>query len=141
MRKGQSFVVEFILFFGISFSLFATISYYFYSQNSYLTNQIGESETDLVNKIISTDIVTANSCKKCKTILIRDQIPQKIGGFYYDVNVNDNIDTTLYSQKHFSKQGTIFNLDKTFDISGSTKSENKRIEIKINNEEKTIEVS
>lgn len=141
MRKGQSLVVEFILFFGISFSLFATISYYFYSQNLYLTEQVGKSTTDLVNKLISTDIVTANSCKSCETILIRDDIPQQIGGYYYDITISDNIETTLYSQKHFSKQGTIFNLDKTFDLSGSTKSENKRIEIKINNIEKNIEVN
>lgn len=141
MRKGQSLVVEFILFFGISFSLFATISYYFYMQNSYLTTQVGESTTDLVNKMISTNIVSANSCKRCKTIQIRESIPEQIGGYYYDITVDENIDMTLYSQKHFSKQGTIFNLDKTFDLSGSTKSENKRIEIKINNEEKTIEVS
>lgn len=140
MSKGQSFIIEFILFFGISFSLFATISYYFYNQNSYLNEQIGESTTDLINKQISTDIVMANSCKNCDTILIRDKIPSQIGGYYYKIKAEDGLNTTLYSRKLFSNQGTIFNLNETFSLIGESKSENKRIEIKINNIDNIIEV-
>ncbi len=141
MRKGQSFIIEFILFFGISFSLFVTISYYFYNQNFFLNEMIGESTTDLINKQISTDIVMANSCKSCDTILIRDKIPSQIGGYYYKIKMEDNcLNTTLYSRKLFSNQGAIFNLDKTFSLIGETKSENKRIEIKIDNIDNKIEV-
>lgn len=57
MEKGQSFIVEFILFFLISFSLFITISLFFYNQNVLFEERLGEKISELVNDVVSTGII------------------------------------------------------------------------------------
>jgi hypothetical protein len=141
MRKGQSFIVEFILFFAISFSLFTTISYYFYNQNIFFKERIGKTTTDLVNDIVTTDIITGTNCKSCNEVLITQDLPSQIGGSFYRVQIsNKGLNTTLYAEEAFFKQTLIFNLNETYTIPGTSEfiSENKIIGIQINNINKII---
>lgn len=133
MRKAQSFIVEFILFFVISFSLFTTISYFFYRQNVFYKGRVGDQTSELVNDLISTDIIKGVNCKACDQVLISEEIPSKIGGFYYKIQLNGELNTTLFLGKASSKQTPIFNLNETFSSSGESTSENKRVGIKVNN--------
>ncbi len=134
MKKAQSFVIEFILFFMISFSLFATISYNFYQQNEYFKKKVGTETAELVNDLISTNIVRGISCKACDEETISEDIPSRIGGFFYKVQLNnDGLNTSLYLGKASFKQMSLFNLNESFSLSGETTSENKRVRIKINN--------
>jgi len=142
MKKGQSFIVEFILFFVISFSLFSIISYYFYSQNEFYKEKVGEYTSELVNDLIIIDMIKGVNCKACDEISISEKIPSQIGGFYYTVQLNDQgLNTTIYLVEPFSKENPIFNLNSTYTMTESgVTSENKRAEIKINNTGKTLEV-
>jgi len=142
MKKGQSFIVEFILFFVISFSLFSIISYYFYSQNEFYKEKVGEYTTELVNNLIVTDIIKGTTCKACDEVQISEDIPSQIGGFYYTIQLNDQeLNTTLYAPELSFWQAPIFNLNSNYFVSVSeVTSENKRAEIKINNTGKTLEV-
>lgn len=141
MTKAQSFIVEFILFFMISFSLFSIISFYFYNQTQYFKHRIGESTSQLINDLLSTEIMSSFRCKACDSLSTQEDIPSRIGDYYYEIKLNDQgLNTNLLSEKPYSKQGTIFNLNETFTLSGESSSENKRIEIKINNVDKIIEV-
>jgi hypothetical protein len=136
MRKGQSFIVEFILFFAISFSLFTTISYYFYNQNIYFKERIGKTTTDLVNDIVVTDIITGMSCKSCNDVQITQDLPSQVGGSFYRVQIsNKGLNTTLYAEEAFFKQTLIFNINETYTIPGTSEfiSENKIIGIQVNN--------
>ncbi|MEM5776998.1 MAG: hypothetical protein QXJ06_00935 [Candidatus Aenigmatarchaeota archaeon] len=136
--KGQSYIVEYIIMFGIAFSIFATISYLFYSQTDFLSNKIGENSARLVNKAILMNLVKTNSCKNCNITTYQD-IPQKIGGFNYNITfTNQNVQVILLSNRINS---THFNLNKTFSFSGNIMSNNKKAEIKINNKLKTIQVN
>ncbi len=142
MKKGQSFIIEFILFFGISFSLFTIISYYFYSQNEFYKEKVGEYTTELVNDLIIIDMIKGVNCKACNEVSISEEIPSQIGGFYYTIQSNSQgLNTTIYLVEPFYRQTPIFNLNSTYDVTESeTTSENKRAEIKINNTGKTLEV-
>ena len=134
MKKGQSFIIEFILFFMISFSLFVTIGYYFYSQNEYFKRRVGSDTAELINDLVSVDILRGLSCKGCDEVSIKEDIPSRIGGFYFRIELNEKgLNTSLYSGKGFSKQNPLFNLNESFSLSGSTTSENKIVGIKINN--------
>ena len=144
MKKGQSFIIEFILFFMISFSLFAVISYFYYSQNEFYKEKVGEYTSGLVNDLIVTDIIMGTSCKACDEVSISEEIPSQIGGFYYTVQIKDQgLNTTIYLVEPFFKENSIFNLNYTYDIIDSEiMSENKRAEIKIINvPEKKLEVT
>lgn len=135
MKKGQSFIVEFILFFVISFSLFSIISFYFYSQNEFYKEKVGEYTSELVNDLIVIDMIKGVNCKACDEVSISEEIPSQIGGSYYTVQLNDQgLNTTIYLVEPFSKENPVFNLNSTYDMSKSgITSENKRVEIKINN--------
>jgi len=140
--KGQSFIVEFILFFLISFSLFSLISYNFFSQNIFFKEKVGNKTTALINNIVSTHIVKGLSCKGCVSILITEDIPSKLGESFYNIQLNDEgLNTTLISTRPLSTRTPIFNLNETYNLlSTESTSDNKRVKIKINNEGKEIGV-
>jgi len=140
--KGQSFIVEFILFFLISLSLFATISYFFHSQTIFYQERVGESTSELINDLIITDMLKGVNCRGCDDVLITEEIPPKIGGFFYKIQLKDQgLNTSLFSKMAFPKQTSIVNLNATYQtLSGESTSENKIVRIKINNEDDRIEV-
>lgn len=134
MAKAQSFILEFILFFAISFSLFTTISYFFYRQSELFSTIVGERTTDLVNDVVSIDVVRGVNCKGCDNVLITENIPSKIGGFFYRMEFEkDGLNTTLISPKPISKKSLMFKLNETYALLGESMSENKIVKIKINN--------
>jgi len=139
--KAQSVIVEFILFFGIAFSLFSTISYFFHTQSIYFQERIGESTASLINNLVLSNIIKSIECKACDSISVSEDVPSKIGGYYYKTELNNIVvNTSLFSGKPYYNQTAIFNLNTTFSFSGNSTSENKIIEIKINNTSKEIEV-
>jgi len=143
MKKGQSFIIEFILFFMISFSLFTVISYYFYRQNEFYKEKVGEFTTELTNDLIIMDMIKGINCKACNEVSISEEIPSQIGGFYYTLQLKDQgLNTTIYLVRPSSKENPIFNLNSTYGIipNVGVMSENKRAEIKINNIDKKLEV-
>ncbi|MBU5687793.1 MAG: hypothetical protein KQA41_03175 [Candidatus Aenigmarchaeota archaeon] len=135
--KGQNYIVEFIIMFGIAFIIFSTISYLFYNQTEFLSRKIGENQARLLNKATLMSIIKSSNCRGCDNITIYQEIPQKIGGINYNVTFNkQKIQVILFSDRINS---TTYNINETFDFSGNVKSNNKKIEIKINN--KIIQVS
>ncbi len=140
MSKAQSFIVEFILFFMISFSLFTAISYYFYSQNIFYKGKVGTTTAELINDIVATNIIKGLNCKSCDRVTITEEIPSKIGGIFYVVKLDKHvINTTLMREKSSFVETSIFNLNGTLFFSGSSTSEDKRIVIKINNTDVGVE--
>ena len=139
--KGQSFIMEFVLFFLVSFILFSLISYYFFTQNTVFKER-GDKTLGLVNNIVTTHIVKGLSCKGCDNILITENIPSKISDFFYTIQLGDDeLNTTLISTQILSTRSSVFNLNETFDFLPSrSTSDNKRVRIKINNEDNEIEV-
>jgi hypothetical protein len=140
MKKAQSFIVEFVIFFMISFSLFAAISFLFYNQNIYYKKRIGETTSDLVNDLILTHIIKGIDCNSCDEIIVTEEIPSRIGGIFYVVRLNNSIiNTSLSIEKTSFKETPIFNLNETLFFSGSSISEDRSIVIKINNTNVRIE--
>ena len=134
MSKAQSFIVEFLLFFMISFSLFATISYYFYDQNIYYKEKVGSTTAELINDVVLTHIIKGVNCKSCDRVTITEEIPSKIGGIFYMIKLDKYvINTTLIKEKTSFVETPIFNLNENLIFSGNSTSEDKRIVIIINN--------
>ncbi|MBS3052429.1 MAG: hypothetical protein J4428_03595 [Candidatus Aenigmarchaeota archaeon] len=139
--KGQTIIVEFILFFVISFSLFITISFIFYNQNVNLNQKIGDSLLDSVNSLVTTNIIRGVGCGGCDNITMKETTPARLGGFFYIISLNkQNLNNTMLSEKSISKTSLIFNLNETYNQTGQTKGENKIVEITINNIRRTISV-
>lgn len=131
--KGQSYIVEFIIMFAISFAIFSTIGFIFYNQNQNLSRRIADASSKLVNDIIVMDSIKSLSCKACDTMTIKENIPPKIGGFFYNLSLTQQGVTNQLLTTQISTNTTTFNLNETFTFSGSINSNNKKIEIQINN--------
>jgi len=130
--KAQSYIIEFILMFLVSFSIFSTISFIFYNQNQSLSNRVGNSTSKLVNDVVAIECMKVISCKACYDINIKSSIPQRIGGFFYKISLTqEGVLSQLTSGS--STLTPVFNLNETFTFSGSVNSNNKKIEIQINN--------
>jgi len=136
--KGQSYIVEYIIMFGIAFAIFSTISYIFFSQTDFLSSRIGENSAKLVNKLSLMSIIKAVDCRSCDNITISQEVPQKIGGIAYNVSFNSQKISTLVFNKRVN--ATSLNLNYTYNFLGNANSNNKKIEIKINNKLKLITV-
>lgn len=142
MRKGQTLVIEYIVFFLISFSLFIMITAFFYNQNELFKGRVGERLISLINDDIAANAAKGLSCKSCRTVKVHIFVPSKIGGYYYRVELNQySLNTTLLSGKLYFKENKLFNLNETFSTSGESKSENKIIEMQINNIDKQMRIS
>jgi hypothetical protein len=140
--KGQTVIIEFLLFFIISFSIFSTIGYFFYIQNQYFSEQIFEHESKTLNDLLIIDILKVNECKSCSNLVIYEEIPNKIGGTFFLTKLDDlmGLNTTGAVRKPFSIISPIFNLNSTYSFSGQGQSVNKKAKIIINNGDRTIEV-
>ncbi len=136
--KGQSYVVEYIIMFGIAFFIFSMISYIFYTQTDHLSYRIGEYSSRLINKASLMGITKSSSCKGCDNIKIYQPIPEKIGGIVYNVSFNQKQIQTIFYSKLINS--TSYNFNQTFSFSGNMMSNNKKLEIQINNILKTIQV-
>jgi hypothetical protein len=121
--KGQTVIIEFLLFFIISFSIFSTIGYFFYIQNQYFSEQIFEHESKTLNDLLIIDILKVNECKSCSNLVIYEEIPNKIGGTFFLTKLDD-----------------LMGLNSTYSFSGQGQSVNKKAKIIINNGDRTIEV-
>ncbi|MEM5793227.1 MAG: hypothetical protein QXY45_02610 [Candidatus Aenigmatarchaeota archaeon] len=140
--KGQTLIIEFLLFFIISFSIFALISSFFYKQNDFFKDIVGERLTTNVNNLISSQIIRGVNCKYCDHISIEENVPSKIGGNFYTIEIRKTgINSTVFSGKPFSNVNSILNLNETLAIKeSSSNSENKIIQIQINNIKKEVGV-
>lgn len=140
--KGQSIVMEFIVFFLISFTFFTTVGFFFNRQNQHFSDQIFEYETKILNDIIITNTLKLNECKACDLMIISEDLPRKIGDKFYmsEFIPAQGVETTSIAKKPFSMASPIFNLNETYTISGRLESVNKRSKIEIKYADKTIKV-
>jgi hypothetical protein len=74
--------------------------------------------------------------------LVSEDIPSRIGELFYTVHLTDNqLNTTFIYKKTLSSLIPVFNFEETYDfLVSESRSDNKKVEIKINNEDLNIEV-
>lgn len=68
MFKGQSLIIQFILFFLIGFGLFVTMGQVFKIQSEVFRNDIILKNIQLSNSFLSSAVVAMNSCKNCDQV-------------------------------------------------------------------------
>ncbi|MBU5690116.1 MAG: hypothetical protein QXM68_02660 [Candidatus Aenigmatarchaeota archaeon] len=134
--KGQSYIIEYILMFGIAFLIFSTISYIFYKQTDYISSRMGMGTAKIINRAVAGDMIKIFTCKSCSYIELYPDVPQKIGNNFYNITIENNVTVKIL---RYQINTTSLNIDKTFDLSGNINS-NKKIKVEINNITKSIKV-
>lgn len=137
--KGQSLIIQFILFFIIGLSIFIAIGNLFTFQSNLLGADIANETRKNIANYIASIIINQNSCKACdrisQTIILRN----KTVGEYVQLILEDEglFVVMLPSGKYYGM--SLKNLEKSFRTEGFGYS-NKPLKIIFSKIENKIEV-
>jgi len=122
MKKAQSLIIQFILFFIIGFGLFLTTGLFFKSQSDMFRADVLSSSLELTNSYLSSAFITLTStCKQCDFIKISKEIENTTAGYILEfdlVNVQPKgLNVSTENDFFFS---SVHNLNESFDMTGSS---------------------
>jgi len=126
--KGQSLIIQFILFFVIGLALFLTVGGFFRYQSDRSANEIVSDSLRLTNSYFSSaSISLIDSCKKCDEATYKIVLANKTAGSFFNVSLLKNSLNVLTPQNKFF-ESSIHKLNLTTSLSGSSSS-NKPISL------------
>ena len=117
--KGQTLIIQFILFFMIGFALFTSIGLFFKYQSDLLKEDVTNYNMRLINSYMSaTALAEAVSCKQCDFANITVKIQNTTAGNFFEVGMNSQgVNTTVPMSKK-SIATSIYNLNSSYTLSG-----------------------
>ena len=111
MRKGQSLVIQFVLFFIIGFTMFISIGNFFKLQSDGIRIDVGEFSTQLTSSYLNSRIVRMmDSCKECNFGNFSFRIENTSAGYYTLITAGPKWVLTEISPISKSTNSTIHNL-------------------------------
>jgi hypothetical protein len=120
--KGQTLVIQFILFFIIGLALFLTVGNFFKLQFDVARSDIINSNLRIVSSYVSSAIINlVDSCKQCEYANVMLGLENKTG-YAVKVQLSSNprgLNISTEDKFYFSP---IHNLNETFDMSGESSS-------------------
>jgi hypothetical protein len=117
MKKGQSLIIQFILFFIIGFTVFVTIGSFFKSQSEAFRSESTEYNLKLANSYFSSfGISLVDACKNCDYANVLIKIENTTAGYFFEENLNNqglsisapNTDKSFASSVHNLNSSTTF---------------------------------
>jgi hypothetical protein len=117
--KGQTLIIQFVLFFIIGFSLFTSIAVFFKYQSDIFKNDITNYNIQLINSYFSaTAISAAVTCKTCDFVNITTTTQNTTAGYFFEVGMtNLGLNTTVpMAQQRVTS--SVYNLNSSYVLSG-----------------------
>ncbi len=139
--KGQSTIIQFVLFFMIGFSLYLAVGNFFRYQSQIFREDITQESLKLANSFLTSNmILAASSCKQCDYVNLTFSLQNTTAGDYYDIDLSRqvNISVPPFTDKNSITSG--HNLNSSFSLSGKTIS-SKTITLTLNRTKNEIGVS
>ena len=137
--KGQSLIIQFLVFFLIGFSLFISIGTFFKYQSDLFRDEITSSSIKLANSYISSNIITLlKNCKQCDTATISTSISNLTAGEAIQINLSSSGLNTSMPTKYFNSP--VHNLNYSLAFSGKSYSF-KPITLTFDKNQNILEVS
>jgi hypothetical protein len=117
--KGQTLLIQFILFFIIGFSVFASLGYFFKFQSDIFRDEVTDYNLKLINSYMSANVLTAAiSCKQCDFVRITTSLPTSKSVAAYEIGMNSNGINTSVPLTQKSITTPIYNLNSSYALSG-----------------------
>ncbi len=117
--KGQTLIIQFILFFLIGFSLFASTGLFFQAQSQIFKNDISTYNLKLINSYFSSIALTeVVSCKQCDFINVTVKTQNTTGGNFFEIGMSSNGVNTTIPQTDQNISTPIYNLNSSYILSG-----------------------
>lgn len=117
MKKGQSLVIQFVIFFVSGFAIFLTIGGFFKYQSDVFRESLLSSNAKLFNSYFSSVVTSINSCKECENSTIIFRIPKQPLGYplKFELDKGLNVSVVGKSEYYFS---SLHKLNETLESSG-----------------------
>lgn len=109
MLKGQSLIIQFILFFVIGFGVFLSVGQFFNLQREIFRSDITDRSLKLTNSYLSSAIILLNSCKQCDNSKINLRLENTTAGYNLMFKLENNLLTTAASES-ISANSSVHNL-------------------------------
>jgi len=117
-QKGQTNVIQFVLFFLVGLAIFTAIGNFFRIQSDILRNDLSEYSVEMINGYLSSIIITSvDGCKGCDTVENTIELSDTVFGYFLEIDVDDDglkVYTVPDSAEHTS---SIHNLKESILIS------------------------
>jgi hypothetical protein len=137
--KGQSLVIQFVIFFLIGFSLFLSVGSFFRYQSDLFREDIISYSLSSANSYISSNMVVAvDSCKQCDYISLSVPMSNLTAGYVIEINLKNSGLNVSMPYKYFSSSA--HNLNSSFSLSGKSSSV-QPITLTFNRNQNKLEVS
>ena len=121
--KGQTLIIQFILFFLIGFSLFASIAFFFKYQSNLFKDDIIKYNLKLINGYMSVVALTeAVSCKQCDYANIVAILPSTAAGSFFEIGMNTTFGLNTSVPMSQDVTTSIYNLNSSYTLSGTSAS-------------------
>lgn len=119
MRKAQSVIVQFIIFFIAGFSLFLGIGLFLKLQSDIFKDDVTDSSLKLTNSYLSSLIITAvDSCKQCDYAKFSQKLESRTTDYFLEFELEDEGLGVLAVPGEKSFLSSIHNLNESFDLGG-----------------------
>ena len=90
-RSGQSYIMQFILFFLIGIGLFIGIGNFFRIQYELIREDTADISIEMINGYLSSLVVASvDSCIQCGTVEHRVKISDTTAGYFLKVSLNES---------------------------------------------------
>jgi len=118
MKKAQSLVIQFVIFFISGFAIFLTIGSFFKYQSDVFRDSLLSSNTKLFNSYFSSVVTSmADSCKECKNSTFTFRIPRQPLGYSLKFELNKGLNVSIIGKnKYFFS--SLHKLNETLELSG-----------------------
>jgi hypothetical protein len=89
MRKSQSLIIQFVLFFLIGFSLFLTIGNFFRAQSDSFRSGIVEKTLELTDSYLSSIAINSvDTCKQCDFVTTSVKVENTTAGYFLQADAS-----------------------------------------------------
>ena len=123
MKKSQSLLIQFVLFFIIGFSLFLLIGNFFKYQSELFRTDIIDLSLKLTNSYFSSFAINSiDSCKQCDYVENSIKLEPTTAGYFFETTFSSEGLDVSTAPTHNSFVSSVHNLNESHNMNGKSSS-------------------
>jgi hypothetical protein len=140
--KGQSFVIQFIMFFMIGMGMFIMLGNFFKFESENIKNQLIDYSTEMIGSYVSSMVVSAvEGCQNCGVVEYDFRLAKTYTGHFIEIDLSDRGVSVISAPEASVYDSSLNNLNESIDITDSSVSSMKTINLTYNKNQNKLEIS
>ena len=140
--KGQTFVIQFIMFFMIGMGLFILLGNFFKFEAENIKNQLVDYSTEMIGSYVSSMVVSAvGGCPNCGTVEYDFSLAKTYAGHFIEIELNERGVGIISVPEASVYNSSLNKLNESLDITDGFMSSIKTINLTYNKNQNKLEMS